>query len=110
MSKIQILVICRHEQILQTIERLINNNPKWQATGAITDDDAIARFTTQYFDLVLLGNGLSEESENRLSSIFRKHAPAIAIKQHYGGGSGLLSAEIYGAIGGPQPPKGGAES
>lgn len=42
MDKAQILVIGRNEEILRTVERLINNNPKWQATACLTDDAAIA--------------------------------------------------------------------
>ena len=98
MSKTEILVICRHEGILETVVRLINNNPDWRATGAVTDDDAIALFTTLVFKLVLLGSGLEQGSEDRLCTFFINQNPSIIIVQHYGGGSGLLSAEIYQAL------------
>jgi hypothetical protein len=95
MSKVEILVICRHEGILQTIIRLVNNNPEWHAIGAITDDEAITAFDAQPFKLVLLGSGISKESDEKLRSYFILKSPGIAIVQHYGGGSGLLVAEIY---------------
>ncbi|HEY4325502.1 MAG TPA: hypothetical protein VGN20_16015 [Mucilaginibacter sp.] len=98
MSKIEILVICRHEGILQTIIRLINNNPDWNATGAVTDDQATVAFDTQTYKLVLLGSGISKESDETLRSYFTSKNPAIIIVQHYGGGSGLLAAEIYEAL------------
>lgn len=100
MSKIEILVICRHPDILQTIVRLINNNPNWNATGTIADEEAIATFTAQLFNLVLLGSGIEPESEENLCAAFKAHTPAITIIQHYGGGSGLLAAEIYEALNG----------
>ena len=98
MSKIEILVICRHEGILQTIVRLVNNNPDWNATGVATDDDAIAAFNSHPFKLVLLGSGIEKESEDKLCAAFKAHNPDIIIVEHYGGGSGLLAAEIYQAL------------
>jgi DNA-binding NtrC family response regulator len=99
MSQTQILVIGRHPQILQTVVRLVNNNTAWNATGCITDEEAITAFNEQPFALVLLGGGIEPSSENTLCNHFRSANPAIKIVQHYGGGSGLLSAEIYEALG-----------
>jgi hypothetical protein len=98
MSKIEILVICRHEGIMQTVVRLVNNNPEWQATGAITDEEAVTAFNSQPFKLVLLGSGIEKESEDKLCNAFRAQNPEIIIVEHYGGGSGLLAAEIYEAL------------
>jgi DNA-binding response OmpR family regulator len=95
MSKTQILTIGRHAEILQTVVRLVNNNPEWECLGVQTDDEAIAVFSAQPFDLVLLGGGIENESEALLCNAFRTHNPNIIIIQHYGGGSGLLTAEIY---------------
>jgi len=95
MSKIRILTIGRHPEILQTVVRLVNDNPDWACTGVNSDDEAIATFTTQPFDLVLLGGGIEKQSEEKLCNVFKAHNPAIVIVQHYGGGSGLLTAEIY---------------
>ena len=100
MDKIQILVIGRHPEILQTVIRLVNNNPEWNATGCDSDEEAIATFTRRPFRLVLLGGGVEKESEDKLCNTFRSINPQITIVQHYGGGSGLLSAEIYEALDG----------
>ncbi|SDE48454.1 hypothetical protein SAMN05216464_106301 [Mucilaginibacter pineti] len=95
---IQILVIGRHPEILATVVRLVNNNPAWNATGCITNEEAISAFTNQQFKLVLLGGGVDEASETELCIQFKAVNPDIKIVQHYGGGSGLLSAEIYEAL------------
>jgi len=42
MSKIEILVIGRHPEILKTVIRLVNTNAEWNATGAGTDEEAPA--------------------------------------------------------------------
>ena len=94
MEKIQILVICRNEQILATIERLVNNNPKWQATACITDESALAACETQAFDLVLIGSGVDDDEEVRLRQRINALRPGTKIIQHFGGGSGLLATEI----------------
>jgi len=98
MSKVEILVICRHEGILQTIVRLINNNPAWNATGAVNDEEALTAFAARSFKVVLLGSGIEKENEDKLSMAFKAHDPNITIVEHYGGGSGLLFTEIYEAI------------
>ena len=98
MDKIEILVIGRHQEILQTVVRLVNNNPLWNATGVSTDTDAIALFDSKPFKLILLGGGIEKESEDRLRTLFSTKDPNIIIVQHYGGGSGLLFAEIYQAL------------
>ncbi|MEO3407016.1 hypothetical protein AAFN85_24080 [Mucilaginibacter sp. CAU 1740] len=98
MEKIQILVVGRHPEILATVVRLVNNNPDWNATGCLSDEEAIAAFGTQDFRVVLLGGGVNEISEAALNSHFFSINPDIKIVQHFGGGSGLLSAEIYEAL------------
>lgn len=98
MGKIKILAIGRRPQILQTVIRLVNNNPHWECTGAITDEEALDAFATDAFRLVLLTNGIGPESSELLCTSFRSKNPEIIILQHYGGGSGLLFGEITGAL------------
>ena len=98
MQKIQILVICHHEEILQTILRLINNSERWEAVGTADDEKAVELFHQHPFDLILLGSGISEEAEKKLRKIFTHQNPQIKIIQHFGGGSGLLSNEIEAAL------------
>jgi len=98
MEQTKILVIGRHPEILATVVRLVNNNPDWNATGCQTDDEAIRAFDEQAFTLVLLGGGIEPASEDQLCVYFRNCNPEIRIVQHYGGGSGLLAAEIFEAL------------
>lgn len=98
MSQVNILIIGRHEQILQTVVRLVNNNPNWRGVGALTDKEAIQLFSHEVFDLILLSSGIEPESEQNLRAYFTDHRPDTIIVQHYGGGSGLLTAEIHEAL------------
>lgn len=98
MQQVQILVIGRNQQILATVERLINNNPKWHATACLTDEDAFDVCNKQQFDLVLLGGGIDEDADINLRKKIGECQPGIKIIQHYGGGSGLLATEINMAL------------
>jgi len=97
MKKISILVIGRHPQIMETVLRLINSQPSWKAEGAITDEEAVGKFNSN-FNLVLIGGGVAESSEEKLKTAFEKINPQIKMIRHYGGGSGLLFNEIEEAI------------
>jgi hypothetical protein len=98
MEKIEILVVGRSPEIVQTVVRLINNNAAWNATSALTDLDAISLFQARPFRLVLLGGGIEPKSDMMLRKAFIAHNPKITIIQHYGGGSGLLATEINMAL------------
>jgi len=98
MSKTEILIVGRNEEILQVVLRLINNNKEWNGIGATTDEDAIEKFHQRRFDIVLLTNGISDEEEIKLRKLFTHQEKDIIIIQHYGGGSGLLSNEILMAL------------
>ncbi|MBS1519725.1 MAG: hypothetical protein JST50_01915 [Bacteroidetes bacterium] len=98
MEKIEILVVGRNPEIVQTVVRLINNNPSWNATPALTDLDAISLFQSRPFTLVLFGGGIEPGSDAMLRKAFTAHNPKITIIQHYGGGSGLLATEINMAL------------
>ena len=98
MKKVEILAVCSHPGILQTLLRLIDNNPGWNATGAESEQQALTYFSEKPFDIVLLGSGMDEVSEDRLGPACLAINPAVKIIRHYGGGSGLLSGEIYQAL------------
>ena len=94
MKKTEILVVGKHEKIMATILRLINAKPAWNATGAFSAEEALHLASNIRFALVVLGAGLTEEKSSLIKAHFK-----VPVIQHYGGGSGLLYAEIYGEIG-----------
>jgi hypothetical protein len=98
MEKAKVLAIGRHPEIMQTVVRLVNNNPEWNCTSALTDKEAVQAFDHEVFDLIMLCGGVEPESEENLRAYFTAHRPAVKVIQHYGGGSGLLTAEIYEAL------------
>ncbi|MES2828852.1 MAG: response regulator receiver protein [Bacteroidota bacterium] len=99
MEKTEILIVCTHEEILNTIVRLINSNPSMNATAANSLEQAITVFTSASFNLLLVGSGLSPQEETDLVEKVSKSRSKIPVIFHYGGGSGLLFTEIYQALG-----------
>ena len=93
MEKIEILVVGKHPEIMKTILRLINNKPEWSGHAAFSGDEAIEKGSDIDFKLVLLGAGVNETEKQQVTSYY-----TVPIIQHYGGGSGLLFAEIYQAL------------
>lgn len=96
-ERINILVIGRHPEIMETVLRLIHQQG-WHAAGVLTDTEAIDAFKSHTFDLVLMGGGVEEQSETQLRQQFERMHPGIKVIRHYGGGSGLLFAEVREAL------------
>jgi DNA-binding NarL/FixJ family response regulator len=98
MKNPSILVICKHPDILAVILRLIHKKEGWTAVGAASTTEAEAICTTVPVNIVLLGAGVEESEEQQLSSSLPALRPEIHFVRHYGGGSGLLYAEILQAL------------
>lgn len=98
LNRIQVLVVGRHEEIMDRVLELINKTPDWEAVGALADEAAIELFQQRRFDLVLIGGGVEPESEAKLRAIFRFQSPLIRIVQHFGGGTNQLFAQIKAAL------------
>ena len=55
--------------------------------------------TAAEFDVLLLGAGLAPNEESALKSAAESANPPVPVVAHYGGGSGLLFAEVWGVLG-----------
>lgn len=95
---IKILVVCASPDILKVILRLANANRDWEAAGTASVQEAKDAMQTSAYELLLIGSGLNEADEQGLIEYVSNAHPEMRIVQHYGGGSGLLSAEIYQAL------------
>lgn len=98
MSKVNILVIGRHREIMETVVRLLNSQPGWQAEGALNDREALEKISRTAFECVLIGGGVEEASERELTAEIKKRQPQTRVIRHFGGGSGLLFNEIQMAL------------
>ncbi|RYG17323.1 MAG: response regulator [Chitinophagaceae bacterium] len=96
MSIIEILIVGTNQPIMETIKRLINKEGAWEATIALSGKEALALCHKKDFRLVLLCAGLEEEL--LLKEKLLQLKPNVPVVKHYGGGSGLLFAEIHQAF------------
>jgi hypothetical protein len=94
MKEFEILVIGKQPRIMETITRLINSKSRLNGRIAYSAEEAIAQSETTAFHAVLIGAGLTETETQLVRSSF-----TVPVIQHYGGGSGLLYAEISQALG-----------
>ncbi|WP_462266007.1 hypothetical protein [Mucilaginibacter sp.] len=98
---LHILIAGRHCEIVPTLVRLLNNTKGWQPVGTLSNQETVACMDAQAVDVLLLSSGLSGEDELQLREHLTATHPKAVTIQHYGGGSGLLTAEIYEAINKP---------
>lgn len=98
MDVIEILIVGTNQPIIETIARLIDKEGVWKATISLSLDDACERCLSKDFKLALIGAGLTDEAELQLKAHLNKMKPSLPIVKHYGGGSGLLFAEIHQAL------------
>jgi PleD family two-component response regulator len=97
-KQLSILVVGRNPQIMQTVLRLINNESNMKAVGALTDEMGVKELNKNRFDLVLIGGGVEEVSEQEISKVIESNRLETKVIRHYGGGSGLLFNEIEQAM------------
>jgi hypothetical protein len=113
-ADINILVIGKDPEILQVVLRLLNQHQPannlaigadnlaggahYHAVGATDPDQARSLFADSDIDLVLITNGIDPTLDASLREDFQTRRPGTPILQHYGGGSGLLFAEIAEAL------------
>lgn len=94
-SQISILVVATNGSILETILRLLNKIDGWSAAGVTSIGEVLAFCDEKVPNILLVGAGLGANDERAILEGVSKRYPDIKIIWHYGGGSGLLYAEIY---------------
>jgi PleD family two-component response regulator len=99
-AQIEILVIGTNEPILATVLRLLNNQESWHATGCTSIEEALQECNQEKYKILLIGAGLTVDEEEELKRRVKEINPALKVIPHYGGGSGLLFAEIHLALAG----------
>lgn len=93
-----ILAIAKNTEILQVLNRLVNQTADWQGQATDNLDEAEFLLAQEEFNIVLCGTGLSEADEQRLNDFFSHLTYQPKLVRHYGGGSGLLYSEVASAL------------
>ena len=97
---LNILVIGKDPEILTVVLRLLNDykEANYNAVGTTDPYQARTLFADSTIDLVLITNGIDATLDASLREEFLGRRPEVRILQHFGGGSGLLFAEIAQAL------------
>ena len=96
----RILAVGTHPEVMPVIERLIRSQEGWEPVVACCADDALNVLASdECIDVLLVGVGLSPDEEVQLNAAAGARTPKVPVVAHYGGGSGLLFAEIWGVLG-----------
>lgn len=96
----RILAVGTHPEVMPVIERLIRSQDGWEPIVACCADDALTVLASdECIDVLLVGAGLSPEEEAQLQAVAGEQNPKVPVVAHYGGGSGLLFAEIWSVLG-----------
>ncbi|MEM9325379.1 MAG: hypothetical protein AAGA85_06975 [Bacteroidota bacterium] len=93
-----VLVMSTDEKISKLLMRLIGEMDQFEGLLCPSIDELPTLLAAHDFDILLQGAGFSEAEEQRISALVRSRDPKTAIVSHYGGGSGLLYAELAGAL------------
>jgi hypothetical protein len=95
MNRLQFLVIGKNQEILDTLQRIIENNEGWKAEIQTSEKQCYHYLKENKVDIVLLSSGLDEEFEKEIRVFCSNLDKEIKVIDHYGGGSGLLKNEVY---------------
>ena len=90
----KVLVLGVNEMINSVIIRLLNGMDDYLGVANRSINEMPASLKEHKYDILLIGAGFNEEQENVITERAREAYPDIKILQHYGGGSGLLRAEL----------------
>lgn len=97
---LHIVSFCTNPEILPVMDRLVNKrSEEWRGYRAPDLSTARQLIEDAPIDLVLLGAGTGETERVALQQLADEHGKPVRFVKHYGGGSGLLYAEIANVVG-----------
>lgn len=96
--KKRILVFGKHPEIMETVLRLLRNSGLYEAEGDYSVSGILRELDQNPFDLLLLGGGVHKTEEVEIRKHLEFNGIHLPVVQHFGGGSGLLFAEIRTAL------------
>lgn len=96
----KILSFVTNPEILPVLDRVVNKHDGWTGERAPDLETARKKVSEGDFDVVLLGSGTGAEERVVLQAIIAGRNLQTVLVDHFGGGSGLLYAEVVEAVGG----------
>ena len=95
---ISIISFVKNREILPVLDRLVNKEEGWEGVRAADLETAREHLRNGRFDVILLGAGTGDEERAELRKVIDETEQQTIMIDHYGGGSGLLYAEVMEAL------------
>lgn len=95
---LRILSFVKNPEILPVLDRVVNKHEGWTGLRAASLDEAQAIVQDQAIDVVLLGAGTGVTERQALTETITRNNQQTILIDHYGGGSGLLYAEVMNGL------------
>ncbi len=96
---LRILSFVTNPDILPVLDRVVNKQEGWTGLPAATLREAKTIISESPVDVILLGAGTGATERKALADVIALQQVDTVLIDHYGGGSGLLYAEVMEAIG-----------
>ena len=90
----KVLVTGINEEITKVIIRLLGEMDGYSGVASGSIDEMVKILKQDKFDVLLIGAGFDSASEKEMKEKALQIQPEIQVKEHYGGGSGLLRSEL----------------
>ena len=95
---LRILSFVTNPEILPVLDRVVNKQEGWTGRRASSLAAAEAVLHREPIDVILLGAGTGAAERESLTVTIANSGQNTIIIDHYGGGSGLLYAEVMEAV------------
>ena len=89
-----ILIFGKNKEILEVLERVINKNEEWYSVHTTNVEGIHKILSEQPIDILLFSSGIMEKEMEQIEEFCLTQHPNLSLLHHYGGGSGLIQAEI----------------
>lgn len=96
--KTHILIFGKNNEILEVLERVINKNEEWNAIKTTSFTEMSEILSSTKIDILLFSSGIMSCEMEEIEEFCLNTYPNLNLLHHYGGGSGLIQAEIQLSI------------
>lgn len=89
-----ILIYGKNQEIIEVLERVINKNDEWIAINTTNYEELVNILSSKKIDILLFSSGIKSIEMEKIEEFCLNNHPNLNLLHHYGGGSGLLKAEL----------------
>ena len=96
--KKKILVAGKNDQVTGAVIRTLATYPEFSADSVNTASKVEKQLDSEKWDVLLICGGFTPQEEEGFYELKKEKFPELILIEHYGGGSGLIYAELKQAL------------